>query len=96
MGYTKLQEWVEDSVARLVAMGVSRKVAESAVQGAEWECFHDLRQADADQRLLDLFSRYDTVDIAKRYNKSPRRMRDLKQEAINRQEVRRTASGKAA
>lgn len=93
---TELAEAIQDFVERVVSIGVARNVAERAISGAEWECVLDLRQADEDQRLLDLFARYDTVDIAKRYSLSPRRMRDKKKEAENRQKDRRTASAKAA
>lgn len=92
MAYAGLSEAIQEAVEILVKAGVSRAVVESAMQGVEWECLMDLRQANEDQRLLDLFARYETADIAKRYGKSPRRMRDLRTAAVNRLFLRRTAS----
>lgn len=92
MAYARLSSVIEDAVEALVNVGVSREVAESSMRGAEFECMADLIQVSKDARLLDLFARYETADIAKRFNVSPRTIRDHRAGALNRQSRRRTAS----
>lgn len=92
MAYAVLADLILDTIEALVRIGVSRKVAESEMRGVEWAAMTDLTEADRDQRLLDLCDRYDTKDIAKRYNKSPRTIRDMRKDALNRQCDRRTAA----
>lgn len=92
MSYAMLSDVIQDAVEALVRVGVSRKVAESEMHGVEWAALADLTEADKDQRLLELCSKYETKDIAERYGKSPRTIRDMRKDALNRQSARRLAA----
>ena len=92
MNYAILGDVIQDTVEALVRLGVARSVAESEMHGVEWAALADLTEADKDQRLLDLCSKYETKDVAERYGKSPRTIRDMRTQALNRQSARRMAA----
>ena len=96
MNYAHLSEFVRDAVDRLVALGVTREVAEREMKGVEWAAVSDLTETNRDDQLLLNFDRYGSHACAERYGVSDRTIRDRRQAALNRKSLRRTASDKAA
>lgn len=92
MAHAKLQQWVEDSVETLVAMGVDREVAERELHGVKWAAERDIAECRHDDQLLLLFDKYGSAACAERFKVSDRTIRDWRQRAINRKAARRTAS----
>jgi len=92
MNYAILSEWVKGRVEELVAMGVTRDVAERAMQGVEFEAVQDIAQAYQDTQLLLNFDSLGSALCAKRYGVSPRTIRDRRTAALNRRSRRHTVA----
>lgn len=92
MNYAHLSKWVEEKVEELVALGVSRAVAEQELKGVEWAAVQDLAESHRDDQLLLCFDRYGSGACAERYKVSDRTVRDWRQRALNRKAARRIAS----
>lgn len=88
MNYALLSSWVQDRVEELVAMGVSRDVAEREMKGVEWAAVKDLAQTHRDNQLLLCFDEHGSTACAKRFKVSPRTIRDWRKEALNRKQSR--------
>jgi hypothetical protein len=89
MSYGSIAQWIGERVEELVALGVSREVAEREMKGVEWAAVKDLAEAHHDNQLLLTFEQYGSEACAKRYGVSPRTVRDWRKEALNRKQRRR-------
>lgn len=94
MNYALLSKWIEGRVEELVAMGVSREVAERELQGVEWAAVQDLAASHRDSQLLLNLERYGTAATAERYGKSARTITNWRTAAINRKFSRRPVAEK--
>jgi len=91
MKFANLSQVVEETVERLVSIGVSREVVERELKGLEWACIQDLTQAARDDQLL-LRLTYGTASCVEVYGVSERTLREWKKDALNRKAARRPAS----
>lgn len=92
MNYAILSDWVKGRVEELVGLGVTREVAERAMQGVEFEAVQDIAQTYQDSQLLLNFESLGSAMCAKRYGVSPRTIRDRRIAALNRRARRHTTS----
>lgn len=90
MNYGHLSKWVRDGVEELVAMGVSREVAERELKGVEWAAVQDLTETQRDNQLLLNFDQYGSKALAERHGVTDRTIREWRQQALNRKANRRS------
>ena len=94
MSYTRVSEIVRRCVDELVAVGVSREVAEAHVCPLEIAAVQSIIDGQRDQLLLDLD--VPTSDLAERFRVSERTIRDWRKSAANRRLAVSCAAAKVA
>ena len=84
MRFPEIEKIVMDAVDAMIAAGVSREAAESAMRDAEFVAMKDLIETQSDRRLLDLFDQYGSAALAERKAVTPRTICNRRKEAAER------------